>query len=397
MIPPASASAPPARAIVAIPAHDEAARLPDCLLALAAQRLGRQTARGMAETTVLVLANNCTDATVAVANALAPALPFRLIVQECRLPPALAHAGGARRTAMDAAAALAGAGTALLCTDADARPEPGWLAANLAALAAGADAVAGTIRLDPVEAALLPAPLRRREALEARYAARLEALAACLDPVAHDPWPRHGIHSGASIALRLSAYRAIGGVPLVAVGEDRAVFAALARQDARIRHCPDARVIVSCRLDGRAAGGMSETLRRRLADPSQPLDTRLEAAVPALIRNRCRRVLRRLWSGEAPARGARWLAVALGVAPGALRLALQAPSFGLAWEALEATAPLLSREPLPPSALPVEIARAEALLRLYRPAPAPELSLGLSPPPPAATRRADSLPLAPAG
>lgn len=401
MSPRALSRATPARAIIAIPAHDEAARLPACLLALAGQRLGRQTARAMAETTVLVLANNCTDATIAVATALAPALPFELIVQDHRLPPALAHAGGARRAAMEAAAALAGEGTALLCTDADARPEPGWLAANLTALAAGADAVAGTIRLDPAEAALLPAALRRREALEARYAARLEALAACLDPLAHDPWPRHGTHSGASIAMRLGAYRAIGGVPAVPVGEDRAVFAALARQDARIRHCPAARVIVSCRLDGRAAGGMSETLRRRLADPMQPLDTRLEAAVPALIRHRCRRVLRRLWSGEAPARGARWLAVALGIAPAALRLVLRQASFGLAWEALEAMAPLLRREPLAPSALPVEIARAEALLRLYRPVPAPGFapapSLGLSPPPPGAAGRADSVPLSPAG
>ena len=125
----------------------------------------------------------------------------------------------------------------------------------------------------------------------------------------------------------------------------------------------------------------------------QPLDCRLEAAVPALIRHRCRRVLRRLWSGEAPARGARWLAVALGIAPGALRTVLRAPSFGLAWEALEAAAPLLRREPLAPSALPVEIARAEALLRLYRPA----AIRTVSPPPPAAARRADRSPLAPAG
>lgn len=387
---------PPAtpRAIIAIPAHDEAARLPHCLGALAAQhQIGR-----FGETAVLVLANNCSDDTAGIARALAPGLPYPLLVQECRLPPTLAHAGGARRTAMDAAAALAGPRSILLCTDADARPEPGWLAANLAGLASGADAVAGTIRLDPAEAALLPLGLRRREALEARYAARLEALAARLDPLAHDPWPRHGTHSGASIALTLEAYRAIGGVPAVPVGEDRALFAALGRLDARIRHCPEARVIVSCRLEGRAVGGMAETMRRRLADPEAPLDARLEAAVPALIRLRCRRVLRRLCSGEAPMRGARWLALALDIPPQALRAALEAPSFGLAWDALEAAAPLLRRQPLRPAALPQEIARAEALLRLYGPMARPGMGPKVSPPPPAgAIRRAGIPQHAPAG
>jgi glycosyltransferase involved in cell wall biosynthesis len=150
------------QAVIAIPAHNEAARLPDCLAALALQRLPG----GSSDTTVLVLANNCSDATAVRARALAPGLPFPLLVLERCLPPALAHAGGARRTAMDAAAAIAGPATALLCTDADARPEPGWLAANLAALAAGADAVAGTIAFDAAEVTSLPPGLRRREALE---------------------------------------------------------------------------------------------------------------------------------------------------------------------------------------------------------------------------------------
>ena len=88
-----------------------------------------------------------------------------------RFPLALSHAGGARRAAMEAVADLLAAEAdprraALLSTDADGRAEPGWLAANLAALAAGADAVAGAIAADPAEAALLPSGLRRQEAQE---------------------------------------------------------------------------------------------------------------------------------------------------------------------------------------------------------------------------------------
>ncbi|MET5012917.1 hypothetical protein AAHH80_37995, partial [Burkholderia pseudomallei] len=63
-----------------------------------------------------------------------------------------AHAGWARRAAMDAAVAwLEEEGTAeaatLLTTDADSIVPPDWVAANLAALGSGADAVAGRVEL----------------------------------------------------------------------------------------------------------------------------------------------------------------------------------------------------------------------------------------------------------
>ena len=344
------------RCVLAIPARDEAARLPACLDALAAQ-----SPAALAGTAVLLLANNCRDGTIDLARAMAPGLPFPLLTVEAVLPPGQAHAGGARAAAMDAAAALLGEAPEgmLLSTDADARPEPGWLAANLAELAAGADAVAGAVLPDPREAALLPPALRRREAAEARYAALLDALAARLDPIPHDPAPAHGTHSGASIAVRLPTYRAVGGLPLVPRGEDRAFFTALARIDARIRHSAAARVLVSCRLDGRAGGGMAETLRHRLADPEAPVDDRLEPAWAAWRRARARHALRRLRAGLGDPADLR---IACGLAPRAMRRILAAPSFGLAWEALQA-APALRRQVLRPAALPRETALARRLLQ----------------------------------
>ena len=245
--------------------------------------------------------------------------------------------------------------------------------------------VAGTIALDAAEAARLPPALRRREALEARYAGLLDRLAARIDPVAHDPWPAHGTQSGASIALRLAPYRAVGGVPLVSAGEDRALFAALARRDARIRHTPAARVVVSCRLDGRAAGGMADTMRQRLADPDHPVDARLEAAIPALIRLRSRRALRLLRAGRPRLGDPQRLALGLGLAPGALARIIAAPSFGLAWEALQSAAPLLRRpRRLAATGLPAEIVRARMLLRALGPlspaAAARPAGIGLSVP-----------------
>ena len=73
-------------------------------------------------------------------------------VVEARLPPATAHAGAARRAAMDIAEAwLAEGGErdgVILTTDADSQVAPNWIAENLAAFEAGAEAVLGRIDLD---------------------------------------------------------------------------------------------------------------------------------------------------------------------------------------------------------------------------------------------------------
>lgn len=343
-------------AVIAIPARDEAALLPGCLDALA-----RQRGTSLARTAVLVFANNCKDATAAEASALRRSLPYALHVVAATLPTGLAHAGGARSAAMAAADELLSPGDGiLLATDADARPEPGWLAANRAALAAGADAVAGAILPDAAEAALLPPALRRREIAEARYAALLDEIAALADPVPHDPWPRHDTHSGASIAVRQAVFHAAGGIPPVPLGEDRAFFRALDLMDARIRHAPTARVVVSCRLQGRAVGGMADTLCRRAEGGDEPLDARLEPVADAWRRARIKRAVRRGWRDgslvvpdpELWAAGDRALLLA----------ACRHQSFGLAWAFLEAAMPLLARHRVDAGSLLRETLKAQALL-----------------------------------
>jgi glycosyltransferase involved in cell wall biosynthesis len=375
--PPGPGHSAPLHAVIAIPARNEAERLPDCLRALAAQRGVGGAPLDLAGVAVLVLVNNSGDGTAAAARALAPALPYRLVVEEVALPPGLAHAGGARRMAMDRGAALLGRdprpGAILLSTDADGRAMPGWLAANLVAFAAGADAVAGAIEPDPEEAASLPPALRAREARETRYAALLDEMAALVDPDPNDPWPRHAAHSGASIALTLAAYRRVGGLPAVPVGEDRALFEALIRAEMRVRHCPAARVVVSCRLQGRAAGGMADTLRQRLADAdAAPLDPQLEPAFLALLRLRCRRALRRLRARLPRPGDPVRLALVLGLAPPSLGEIARLPRFWQAWDRLQAEArPLRRRRPLLGGELAAETRRAEAILLALRRARSP--------------------------
>jgi hypothetical protein len=168
--------------------------------------------------------------------------------------------------------------------------------------------------------------------------------------------------------LTLTAYRRIGGLPAVPVGEDRALFEALIRAELRVRHCPAARVIVSCRLDGRAAGGMADTLRRRLAEAeAAPLDARLEPALDALLRLRCRRALRRLRAGQPRLGDPVRLALALGLAPAALAEIARLPRFWSAWEELQARAlPLRRRRRLLAGEVGAEIDRATTLLGALR-------------------------------
>jgi hypothetical protein len=341
---------------VAIPARDEAARLPCCLQALA-----RQMRAGFAwsDLAVVVTANNCTDDTAELAHAMAPALPFRLHVHEIHLPKRDAHAGGARAAAIANAVGHLGRGGILLSTDADAQPASAWLGANLAALSAGVDAVAGAIDLHAEEFIALPVALRDQLSRESAYGEALDHLAALIDPEPHDPWPRHHWHSGASIALSRHCWDRIGGLPRVEVGEDRALFAAVRRAGLLVRHEAGARVTASCRLEGRAAAGMADTLERRLAIESDGADAALEPMRQALHGLRCRTSLRRLWLGQGSLQE---VAARCDVCSDAVRHALGAASFWAAWEALEANSPGLARYPLRLRDLATEIRAARGLI-----------------------------------
>ncbi|GGK39421.1 glycosyltransferase [Salinarimonas ramus] len=258
---PPIAAQPRYSAVVAIPARDEAERIGACLDALA------DAAAQAGPVAVLLLADRCADATVEIATAARARVPYALVVvRRVLVGSALRNAGdagGARRAAMDAGAALLAPDGVLMTTDADTRVAPDWIARNRAAIAAGADAAAGRVTYLRADDRALPQAARRRERLERIYARLLAELRARARPDPHDPWPRHDMASGASLALTLDAYRRIGGLPRVPVGEDRALVDALRAAGARVRHCPRIRVTTSGRLDGRASAGAAATRRLR--------------------------------------------------------------------------------------------------------------------------------------
>jgi len=268
---------------VVVPACNEAERIGGCLRALGDQA-------GARPDRVVVWVNNSTDETAARARALGAELPFEVRVVEQHYEPPMAHAGRARCDAMAYAAALSPEEGVLLTTDADGEVAPDWMMRTLEAFARfGVGAVFGRALLLPSDRALIPEHLHVDDAAELAYGALLERIESWLDPDPCDPWPRHSEHSGASIAVTKAAWALAGGVPAVPSGEDRAFHAALMRVGVRVRHALEVRVWVSGRLEGRAAGGMAETIARRIVKQDECLDEALE---PVMVR--FRRVRRRL-------------------------------------------------------------------------------------------------------
>jgi hypothetical protein len=344
--------------VVAIPVRDEAERIGACVLALA-----RQTVQPDA---VVLLLNNCTDRTELVARGLSVGLPYELRIIGHEFPPAAAHAGPARRLAMQHAADLAGSDGILITTDADSVVAENWVELSLRAIAAGADVVCGRVDVDPIEAALIPAHLHADDARERELTNLLDEIAYVLDPRPEDPWPRHTEAAGASLAVTVSAFNQVGGIPPVPAGEDRAFVTMLARMDARIRHDPAIRVTVSGRTDGRAAGGMADAIRRRMRQQDEFADVAVEPAADAYRRADFRRRVRLAWRdrrlGRLPHKE---LATDLGIPGELLRHMLEGWFFGTVWAEIEASSPFLVRRRVRFVELPKQIAYATQLLERH--------------------------------
>jgi hypothetical protein len=247
------------RPIVAIPVRDEAERLPALIEALERQTWISQTGEILP---IIFVLNNCHDDSARVLGEVSARLPHLApSVIDVHFPPDFAHVGSARRLAMGEALRTAGLNSVLLTTDADAVPAPTWIEANLRAIKNGADLVGGNIVGDRDEEAVLGPGFLQRAMRHLHYARLVDQLSALIDPVPHDPWPRHSDHTGASLAVRGEVYWAVGGIPALPFREDVAFVSAVCRAGYRLRHPLDVQVVVSARLEGRAAGGMADCLK----------------------------------------------------------------------------------------------------------------------------------------
>jgi Glycosyl transferase family 2 len=130
----------------------------------------------------------------------------------------------------------------LASTDADSTVPPDWLAEQLLLAAAGAEAVAGTVRVR--NWSQQPAATRHRFART--YGT---------PPGGH----RH-VH-GANLGLTAAAYLDAGGMPALPSGEDQALMDTLRARSHRVVATGRIPVLTSARRESRTTGGFADHLR----------------------------------------------------------------------------------------------------------------------------------------
>jgi hypothetical protein len=224
---------------IVVPAHDEETLLPSCLDAL--QRAVRSVAIPVH---VLVVADSCTDGTVAAARACGA----RVISIQARSVGAARAAGMAEVLRLTAAADPAAVW--LATTDADTVVPPGWLRLQLARAGQGWDVVLGTVAVTDWS--------EHPPHVPAAFAARYES----------GGGPHSHVH-GANLGIRASAYLAAGGFTALRTAEDHALVAAAARAGCPVLRVSDITVQTSARRQARAPLGFSHLLRT-LAPPRRP-------------------------------------------------------------------------------------------------------------------------------
>lgn len=225
---------------VVVPVHDEERELAACLAAL--RHAARHPALAGISVRLAVVLDACSDRSSDVAERSLTGFAGARIL-ECRVRSAgAARAVGTR----DLATSEAGRDPAavwLATTDADTRVAPDWLARQLAAADAGADAVAGIVEIDDWS--------EQSRTVRDRFLHHYRSLGT------GDGHPH--VH-GANLGVRSSALTAAGGMPALALAEDHALVERLEASGAVILRTGSVRVRTSARREARAPGGFGELL-----------------------------------------------------------------------------------------------------------------------------------------
>ena len=240
---------------VLVPARNEQARIPRLLASVAAatRQLGSDT-----RVHTVVACDTCTDDTAA----RAARSGAHVTAGRFGTPAA------ARAAAADLAAGLfvdhGLEGCWIASTDADCVVPVDWLSSQLVWADAGHDAVAGAIEIED----WTENPLAR-DGYERLLATRQR------------PDGTHTGVYGANLGIRGSALAVVGGIPQVEVGEDRALWDAVAHHNLPRISPSSPAVLTSARPVGRAVGGLADLLTciaAQTGHPSPPRDRSRAAA-----------------------------------------------------------------------------------------------------------------------
>ncbi len=284
--------------IAIVPVKNEAQTLAATLKALAHQTDLHGKPLSPLGYEIIVLANNCTDRSAAIAREFCKRYPLlALHVVELTLPADRAYIGYVRKLLMDAAYCrlrrLGKPQGIIASTDGDTQVAATWIAATKQEMSGGVDAVGGRIITDRLSRHALSPQAKTCFLQEVGYRSLVAELEFYLDPDPYDPLPRHYQHYGASLAVTAQMYATAGGMPPVKTPEDEAFYQSLLRVNARFRHSPLVQVTTSARASGRSPVGLANQLRKWTEMGDATLTVEPPAAT--ISRFRSRRKLRSMW------------------------------------------------------------------------------------------------------
>lgn len=230
------------RVAVVIPVHNEEDYLGSALAGVEAATSALRQVHPRIDVRVLVVLDSCTDGSAAIAAGYAARNTCFSVLEV-----AFRSVGRSRRAgnwqvlgAGTDASPGAAAGLWLANTDADSVVPDNWLVGQLDLAAAGADAVLGSVEMDP--AGMPPGLLSRWESM-------------------HSFGEDHPHVFGANLGVRGSAYLVAGGFPRHLSHEDRVLAGRLREHGFDVRATDTIRVRTSGRTQARAPKGFGAYLR----------------------------------------------------------------------------------------------------------------------------------------
>ncbi|MCU7616295.1 glycosyltransferase family 2 protein [Chryseobacterium sp. PBS4-4] len=212
---------------------------------------------------ILILANNCSDRSVAIIKDFQHNHPqLNIYLEEVTLSPVHANIGYVRRNLMECAYSrlCKNGGGIILTTDGDTMVAPDWISQTQQEIYNGAEVVGGRILLSEDELAGLDEFTLLHHLKDEKYQLLIAELEGKIINSEYDPVPRHHQHFNGSFAITTECYAKSGGVPVVNHLEDCAFFEKLEGIDAKIRHSHQVTVYTSARCIGRAEVGLSYQL-----------------------------------------------------------------------------------------------------------------------------------------
>lgn len=247
---------------------------------------------------ILILANNCSDNSVAIIRNFQQENPLlSIFLTEITLTKPNANIGYVRRILMNTAfeRLQKNGGGIIMTTDGDTQVSSDWIVQTLAEFENGADAVGGRILLSENELEFLDDVTAEIHFKDEEYQLLIAALEAEIFQTKNEENPCHHQHFNGSFAVTTGCYERSGGIPDVTHLEDCAFYDRLQRIDAKVHHSSKVIVHTSARCIGRTEVGLSSQLNEWKSGGLQSSELMVTSAETHLNHFMLKKNLKNIW------------------------------------------------------------------------------------------------------